>query len=124
MRNYIVFGFVLLYFVAMTRPVLPLMEYIIYEDYIAEFLCINKDRKELQCNGKCYLMQMLNEQNEDKKQNLPKIVLEEYPIGFVNLQKVSPPQNCLFSNSRVFIYFNPYSFLFTSGSFHPPSIIS
>ncbi len=108
----------------MTRPVLPLMEYIIYEDYIAEFLCINKDRKELQCNGKCYLMQMLQEQNEDEKQNLPKIAMEEYPIGFVTLHNILSSKNTQSLNERLFAYNNPYSFLFASGSFHPPSIIS
>ena len=105
----------------MTRPVLPLMEYVIYEDYIAEFLCINKDKVELQCNGKCYLMQMLQEQNEDKKQNLPKIALEEYPIGFVTLQSIVPPKKTHSLNKGLFIYHNPYSFLYTSESFHPPS---
>ncbi|MEM8847302.1 MAG: hypothetical protein AAGD17_09395 [Bacteroidota bacterium] len=121
MRNYIVFGFVLLYLVAMTRPVLPLMEYIIYEDYITEFLCINKDKEELQCNGKCYLMQMLQEQNEDEKQNLPKIAMEEYPVGFVTLHNILSSKNTRSLNERLFAYNNPYSFLFTSGSFHPPS---
>lgn len=108
----------------MTRPILPLMEFIIYEDYIAEFLCVNKDNKELECNGKCYLMQMLQEQNEDKKQNLPKIAMEEYPIGFVNLQNVLPTEKTHSLNNGLFVYSNPYSFLYTSGSFHPPSAAS
>ena len=69
----------------MLRPVAPMLEYVVYEDYIAEFLCINKEKTELNCNGKCYLMQRLAEQDEQKKQNLPKILLEEYPIGFVQL---------------------------------------
>ena len=106
----------------MTRPILPLMEYVIYEDYIAEFLCVNKENVELQCNGKCYLMQMLQEQNDDKKQNLPKIAMEEYPIGFVKLPTLTPEIIFQINSEQGFSYMNPYSFIFSSKSFHPPSI--
>lgn len=105
----------------MVRPVVPLAEYIIYEDYIAEFLCINKDKIELQCNGKCYLMQRLSEQNEQKKQNLPKIVLEEYPIGFVELINYSSEKPPQLKSLNDFEYTNSYTFLFFPSSFHPPN---
>ncbi|MEM8847148.1 MAG: hypothetical protein AAGD17_08615 [Bacteroidota bacterium] len=122
MKNFIIYSFVLLYIVAMTRPILPLMEYVIYEDYIAEFLCVNKENVELQCNGKCYLMQMLQEQNDDKKQNLPKIAMEEYPIGFIKLPAFTPEINFQINSEQGFSYINPYSYIFSSKSFHPPSI--
>ncbi|MEM9364136.1 MAG: hypothetical protein AAGA43_15955 [Bacteroidota bacterium] len=122
MKNFIVYSFVLLYFIAMMRPILPLMEYVIYEDYIVEFLCINKDKVELQCNGKCYLMQMLQEQNDDKKQNLPKIAMEEYPIGFVQLPAFISEMVLLTDSEQRFHYVNPYSYIFIAKSFHPPSI--
>lgn len=110
----------------MTRPVMPLFEYIINEDYIAEFLCVNKDKKdkvELQCNGKCYLMQKLQEQNEEKKQNLPKIAMEEYPIGFVSFMIITfDPKNVV--NFLIESdYQNFYSYLFLGNSFHPPNLI-
>ncbi len=124
MKQIAAYGFVLLYLLAMTRPVIPLAEYIIYEDYIAEFLCVNKDKTELQCNGKCYLMQRLSEQNEEKKQNLPKILLEEYPIGFVYLASLSTKKQNPISNQKHFCYHNHYTYLFTSYSFHPPSQVS
>ena len=105
----------------MTRPVAPLFEYVVYEDYISEFLCINKDKVELECNGKCYLMQRLSEQNKEKGQNLPKIVLEEYPIGFVTLFYFETSiKNSLLTvfPSR---YRNHYKYLSDLSSFHPPS---
>ena len=124
MNKSITYIFILLYFVAMIRPVGPVLEYIIFEDYIAEFLCINKDNKELQCNGKCYLMQRLAQQKEQKRQNLPKIALEEYPIGFVELfafkDKVIP--RALSQDN--FDYSNTYTYLYSALSFHPPSLIS
>ena len=106
----------------MARPILPLMEYVVYEDYIAEFLCINKDNQELECHGKCYLMQRIQEQNDEKQENLPKIAMEEYPIGFVQLLSFSSDKFQPFNSEQRFKYVNPYSYIFVSESFHPPSV--
>ncbi|WP_420603836.1 hypothetical protein [Flagellimonas sp.] len=124
MKHSIVYGFVLLYLIAMVRPIAPVLEYVINEDYIAEFLCINKDNVELQCNGKCYLMQRLSEQNEEKKQNLPKISLEEYPIGFVKITSHSSAKENHSTLQHNFGYHNHYTFLYYSKSFHPPNSLS
>nr|WP_299387046.1 hypothetical protein [Allomuricauda sp.] len=115
--------FIFLYILAMARPVLPLAEYIIYEDYIAEFLCINKEKVELQCNGKCYLMQRLSEQNEEKKQNLPKIAMEEYPIGFVELICCSPLTEFCTPFKNTYSYNGIYSYLYCTSLFHPPNLV-
>lgn len=123
MKRFAAYSFVLLYLIAMARPVLPLAEYIIYEDYIAEFLCINKDKVELQCNGKCYLMQRLSEQKEEKKQNLPKIAMEEYPIGFVELQGQITSSSWQAVPENQFEYVNTYTFLYSTFNFHPPGFI-
>ncbi|WP_246139840.1 hypothetical protein [Flagellimonas hymeniacidonis] len=124
MKQLAAYGFILLYLLAMVRPIAPVMEYVIYEDYIAEFLCINKDKVELQCNGKCYLMQRLSEQNDEKKQNLPKIALEEYPIGFVELLSFDSKESFILQNQNDFGYQNTYSYLHITSSFHPPSALS
>lgn len=55
------------------------------QDYIAVYFCINKNKPALNCNGKCYLTQKLQEAQNEKQQNLPPINLKDYPIGFVNI---------------------------------------
>ncbi len=55
------------YLLAMVRPIVPLASFVINQDYIAKFFCVNQDKPELDCNGKCYLMQKLEEQNEEKR---------------------------------------------------------
>ncbi len=108
----------------MARPVLPLFEYIINQDYIAEFLCVNKENVELQCNGKCYLMQKMSAQNEEKKQQLPKIAMEEYPIGFVVFISVDLPKEKIEHNNSFVRYCNNYSFIYSDNNFRPPGLIS
>lgn len=54
------------------RPVVPLADYLIDYEYISTVLCINKDKPEMKCNGKCYLMQELAKVAEEQKQDATK----------------------------------------------------
>ncbi len=49
------------YSVALLRPYLPFLEYQINLEYYQEVLCENRDRPELNCDGKCYLAKQLQE---------------------------------------------------------------
>lgn len=76
--------FYLLYLLAMVRPLIPIIEYHVNYDYIANVLCENKDRPYLECNGKCYLEKQLkkvNHSNHDHKSSVPQINFEDYPIS-------------------------------------------
>lgn len=108
----------------MLRPVLPLFDYVINQDYIAEFLCVNTDKPELACNGKCYLMQKLNASNEEKRQNLPRIAMEEYPIGFVNFICIKIPRKISYTTISTIGYSNSYDFMYNATSFRPPNFNS
>ncbi len=113
--------FIILYIAAMLRPVMPLANYLINQDYIAEFLCINKDKPELECNGKCYLAKQLKEVSEEKEKNLPSIQMEEYPIGIIDFTvflSEKPFIEFLKCNSH---YFNNYKSSYLNQVFHPPN---
>ena len=108
----------------MLRPISPVLEYVINKDYIAEFLCINQNKAELQCNGKCYLMQKLTEQNTEKKENFPKIAMEEYPIGFIKLLSITTSAEKTQSTPLYNSYQNQYTFIYSDTCFHPPNFCS
>lgn len=44
------------------RPLLPYAEYALNYKYISEVLCINQDKPELECDGKCYLKRKIQQQ--------------------------------------------------------------
>lgn len=46
-------------------------------DYIIENYCINKERPELDCNGKCYLMEQLAAADDQKRQDNATLTLLE-----------------------------------------------
>jgi hypothetical protein len=40
-------------------PVIPVIDYLIHEDYIAKNLCVNRNKPHSCCKGKCYLVKQL-----------------------------------------------------------------
>lgn len=52
-----------------------LIDFKINQDFIAEVLCINRDKPLNKCNGKCYLSKKLKKAEEQEEKQLPTIKL-------------------------------------------------
>lgn len=105
------------------RPLMPLAEYAVNYTYISEVLCINKNKPELHCNGKCYLGKELAKANDsdsspvNKAKNSGQKLLDIYLLpAIANITTTEKPD---FTNST-FIYHSAYSFLFLKHIFRPP----
>ncbi len=46
-------------FAMLVKPLWPVVEYVVNYDYIVNVLCDNKDKPQLNCEGKCYLAKQL-----------------------------------------------------------------
>lgn len=109
--------------VAMLRPIKPYVEYVLNQDYIAEFLCINKDKPKLQCNGKCHLVKEIEKQQKNEPKSL-RVSLENYPIGFVTILKISPFQQFISDKeSQNSFYLKLYCFNYNYSAFQPPDFV-
>ena len=107
----------------MLRPVQPYVEYVLNQDYIAEFLCINNDKPELQCNGKCHLVKEIEKQQENEPNSL-RVSLENYPIGFVTIFKINPFESIAASAiNKSFSRKKLYHFEYNYTSFQPPDSV-
>ena len=51
-------------------------------NYIAESLCENKDKPQLHCNGKCYLMKKLQQAQEKQKQQEKEVQKHAFQEAF------------------------------------------
>jgi hypothetical protein len=111
-----IFGFMLL------KPAIPYMEYIVRKDFIIENFCINKDKKEMKCNGKCHLKeQVMEETSRSPKKDLPfppqenKNEWRDYLMG-------QNPINRLFQLHIIIKtdYSSDYTFEYIQSIFHPP----
>lgn len=48
------------------KPAVPVIDFVFNYGYIITELCINRDKPELECNGKCYLKKELAEASQDE----------------------------------------------------------
>lgn len=55
--------------VSLIRPVVPVVDYFVNFEYIAEVLCLKKEVPESSCNGKCYLLQQIEDNKSDRPEN-------------------------------------------------------
>ena len=80
--------FLALYVFAMFRPILPVIDYALNYDYIAERLCENKNKPILACYGKCYLAKEVQKTLPDspigENPRTPKIDSSKYPVTLLN----------------------------------------
>lgn len=99
--------------------------YEINKDYVAKTLCVNKDKPQMKCCGKCYLHKQLNkaenESNDGKQQpnKMDKLELMTFiiPQGLSFQTHFSIEQKVFNSSVQ-----SSYYFQYSSGVFHPPSV--
>ncbi|MDO5970121.1 hypothetical protein Q4Q35_09905 [Flavivirga aquimarina] len=124
MHKLIATFFVFLYMIAMLKPIQPYIEYALNQDYIAEFLCINKEKPEFQCNGKCHLVKEIEKQQENEPLSSLRISLENYPIGFVTIYSIEKKsEDFVISNSSQFSYIQLYHFNYFKRAYQPPDLV-
>jgi len=73
MRRFSATFLVLIYLTTFYKVAVPYVGFYANQDVIAFELCINQDKPELKCNGKCYLKQKLDELSKSQDQSNPLI---------------------------------------------------
>ena len=67
------------------------LDFYLNQELIASTLCINRDKPELLCSGKCVLNTMLEKSEESEKQQIPasqKDKIEYWIVSFPNVQEI------------------------------------
>jgi hypothetical protein len=95
------------------------LDYQINKDYIAQFLCINKSKPELHCEGHCFLQKNLKKADQPESKSTQQTLKVDFPLF------LQPDFTCsfsLFSESRnqFFVFLIGHTVRFLSAIFHPP----
>lgn len=87
-----------------------------------EALCVNKDKPELQCNGKCHLKKV--SKSLDKEQNTPENIVDfkELLLFTLTTEKLAFKHKNDLKTQNTSIYQNLYSFSSINDCFHPPQV--
>lgn len=84
-----------------------------------EKLCENKDKPELKCNGKCYLMKVLQQKENEKKNKEEAVEYKELILFVEALENEGSLWEVNEQTEQIPIYKNFYQYLFST-SIHPP----
>lgn len=124
----IVHLFLNLYLLALVGPVLPVLDYLINYDYIANELCINKNKPVLACNGKCYLEKTVeaNNQllsNQPDKPIPPKLEQIAFPVFLITeaTQYIAVFLESIAKHG--FYYQNSYRYSYSFFLLRPPQLL-
>ena len=112
------------------KPSYYLAEIVYYElniDYIIETYCVNKDKPELQCNGKCHLAKQLqvspSTNEESKNSNTSAILGVFYPLFFQTSFQYTLDSKSFFVERKMNWAINTnYKFLLDKSDFKPPTV--
>lgn len=111
----------------LTKPFWPVLDYMANYDYIVNTLCENKDRPELECNGKCHLSKELAKEvgaddnnprnSKTSKTEIPQIIISE------NIKEFSiASETDIISEENLGYMPNLIPSLFITKILHPPQL--
>jgi len=98
------------------------LDYQVNKDFIAEFLCVNKSKPQLQCNGHCYLKKNLKKADETEKKSAgqnQKLDVTLFCQAFFRIAPVTFSGLVHYQASQPSLY----RFSTCRNLFHPPQVI-
>ncbi len=108
----------------MYKPMMGLylvVDFEIHRDYVAEYLCKNRDNTAMNCQGKCYLMEKLSKKLDDDTNEHHRLLnqLTKTEVMFVH---VVPVIHFTKAVKKIFLEQMPHLSTrhFISDIFHPP----
>jgi hypothetical protein len=103
-------------------PMIPYLEYIIRKDFIIENFCVNIEKPETQCNGKCHLEKKIEKEakrvNDREVPFLPQNEKKELPEYLITEQMSTAP--CKARAKTGSEYQGRYFYQYVPSIFHPP----
>ncbi|WP_141675570.1 hypothetical protein [Formosa haliotis] len=106
------------------KPLIPLVEYAAFYDYIKNELCENKEIVEMKCNGKCYLAKEMAKVSDTPESGTSdkQTAFETTVVFYQNIvDTVFTPLFLDLNSEKIASNYNrSYAYLDQDAVFHPP----
>lgn len=120
MRNAILFGLISALLISSVAKTVVFADYLLNYDYISKVLCINKDKPEMHCNGKCHLAKELKKQDTEESKPFAKTGISVPEIAGVLTAQLNLPLGAETANELLFPSVSEELNTVYTGFFHPP----
>lgn len=95
-------------------------EYRLNRDYIAKFLCVNRDKPKMHCNGRCHLMKKIKQEEKKDQDNPERRAENKFEIITATFQPASIAPVRTVSDMEYPVFQESICTDFASSFFHPP----
>lgn len=92
-------------------------------DYIINTYCVNKEKPQLSCKGKCHLVKQLNSSSNEDFEGLSSLLEAFFPVYFQNLEYKTSVIYLVFYSKPHWNYYLDDANRYVSDCFHPPKQI-
>jgi len=91
----------------------------INQDFFAE-ICINKDKPEMHCNGKCHLKKQIRQHEKEESKKNKQIAEKEYQLFIQSINKLKK-ESAIPDSEKLSAYSEPLNPVqYSVDIFHPP----
>jgi len=99
-----------------------LVDYSLNKNYIANVLCVNKNKPKMHCNGKCYLKKQLKkEETKEQSPVNPLKEIKDIQLYLSNNSSLNPLNSIVYkTEASTFHYSFHFSTQHLKAVFHPP----
>jgi len=96
--------------------------YIIFTDSFIENYCVNKDKPELKCDGKCFLSELLEKKStENESQDKMMLISSSELVFYIHASLKEIPEVDLSSDSHLDLFYSQlYTFNYLESQLKPP----
>tara|TARA_Y100000815_G_C13112332_1_gene413588 strand:+ start:25 stop:429 length:405 start_codon:yes stop_codon:yes gene_type:complete len=123
LKKLVAIGLFAILFLPFALKLLIYIEFKVKQDFIAEVLCVNRDKPITMCGGKCYLNKQLNKL-EEQENDIPDIIYKEIQSCVLSLATFTLKNNSYYI-PEVFTQKSKISILngHLLAVFHPPQFL-
>ena len=118
------FLFIFIFCYSGLRPTFPFFNYFVNYEYIAEVLCINKEKEVLACNGKCQLTKDVLENESSDDTNHLQINFEKFPTLFLEKSAFDLKDIPNTKRKSLYHFLHSYKGTFQKPLLPPPRVVT
>jgi len=116
----------ILLIVLAVRPIFYVGNVLYYQTHINEIVekyCVNKEKPQLQCNGKCHLAKQISFSAADEEtQQITKISTAFYPVFYQEIKHINMVNYSIKLPLTYFTYCSRYTYLSVEHIHKPPIV--
>lgn len=92
MRSFVLISIALIFLLQPANKLIIAIQFYINQEHIAQTLCVNRNKPEVLCSGKCVLNNMLEASEESEKQQIPSSQKDKFEYWIVSFPTVDVPE--------------------------------